>query len=757
MSSTDVADTHKPARNYSCVRCFERKVKCDRDHPCSACVRSKVNCIFRVPTAPRRRKKRTREELLLARLVHYEYLLKANGISTEAVSIDEDFNETWAGTESFRNLSLVTGQPFISGSPSHPPSGQEATKNSSASTTATQDKILENPGTIFLDRGKSTFMDSNLYQSLTDEWNQAEDILPDSSDDESILGAEDDHPLGIDLLLGPVVRLPTAKSLHPTPDKIFKLWQVFQENVNPILKIIHVPTLQTQLLNVAFDLDKVDKHFEPLMFGIYAMAVLSLTDAESQEILQEDKTTLFGRYLCAIRYGLMNTRFLGTSELSVLQAFVLYVVATRHFYRPRSTWVLAGVASRIAQGMGLHKDGSTLGLPPFESEMRRRLFWQIAILDGTSAELAGSGRSGELWPAEVKCPMNVNDIELWPGMTENPPEHDRVTEMSGFLIRYEVRHHFLKFVRKSWFAPGSSISSSSAEEIENSITELENNLNEKFLGKMDPSQPDQFHCLIIGRSALDIIRFYARHPRYRQMPDSDDPMPEKCNQSFNVKVDKDQLPLSERNVLFDSGIKVLKLDSLAHDDPVLRRFQWHITSRFQWHCFIYVLNELRFRTEGLDAELGWKAVDEVYSNHEEIIRGASGRPLYVAVGNLTLKAWNARERAWAQKRGDTSAREIPHYIQKLKKARSKSNTVKDNLAPTLGFQAVPQIDALSATALNSSENNSTSSPDTSAPAAESSSSSLGDTPMDDVVPVDWSQWDSLLQDFELPSDSTFEL
>jgi hypothetical protein len=32
----------KSAKTFSCVRCFERKVKCNRENPCSGCLRSKV-------------------------------------------------------------------------------------------------------------------------------------------------------------------------------------------------------------------------------------------------------------------------------------------------------------------------------------------------------------------------------------------------------------------------------------------------------------------------------------------------------------------------------------------------------------------------------------------------------------------------------------------------------------------------------------------------------------------------------------------
>ena len=31
--------------------------------------------------------------------------------------------------------------------------------------------------------------------------------------------------------------------------------------------------------------------------------------------------------------------------------------------------------------MGLHRDGSKLGLKPYDTEMRRRCWWQIVVLD----------------------------------------------------------------------------------------------------------------------------------------------------------------------------------------------------------------------------------------------------------------------------------------------------------------------------------------------------------------------------------------
>lgn len=67
-------------RTYSCLLCQQRKVKCDKKDPCSACSKARVICNFRPPATPRRRKKRSHEEELLERLDRYEQLLKNAGI-----------------------------------------------------------------------------------------------------------------------------------------------------------------------------------------------------------------------------------------------------------------------------------------------------------------------------------------------------------------------------------------------------------------------------------------------------------------------------------------------------------------------------------------------------------------------------------------------------------------------------------------------------------------------------------------------------
>jgi hypothetical protein len=69
---------------YSCLTCHRRKVKCDRGRPCGNCLRSKTDCEYKAPPAPRRKKKTT-DQLLLAKLQRYEEHLRKLGVDIDEV------------------------------------------------------------------------------------------------------------------------------------------------------------------------------------------------------------------------------------------------------------------------------------------------------------------------------------------------------------------------------------------------------------------------------------------------------------------------------------------------------------------------------------------------------------------------------------------------------------------------------------------------------------------------------------------------
>ena len=115
---------------------------------------------------------------------------------------------------------------------------------------------------------------------------------------------------------------------HPSPVQIFRLWQVYIDNVNCLLKLHHVPTFQSQLLEAASDLANVTKEMEAVMFGIYLMAINSLEESEIVEMFASTKRQLLLHYHGAMQQALTNAGFLHQPHILTLQAYVLDLVRT---------------------------------------------------------------------------------------------------------------------------------------------------------------------------------------------------------------------------------------------------------------------------------------------------------------------------------------------------------------------------------------------------------------------------------------------
>jgi hypothetical protein len=118
----------------------------------------------------------------------------------------------------------------------------------------------------------------------------------------------------------------SVTSSHPSAIQIFQLWQIYINNVNPLIRISHVPTLQGQIISASANLSKIPKPLEALMFSIYFVTVLSMTDQEVQSTFGDDRTMLLTKYHNASQQALVNAGFMRSSDIMCLQALFLYLV-----------------------------------------------------------------------------------------------------------------------------------------------------------------------------------------------------------------------------------------------------------------------------------------------------------------------------------------------------------------------------------------------------------------------------------------------
>lgn len=403
----------------------------------------------------------------------------------------------------------------------------------------------------------------------------------------------------------------------------------------------------------------------------------------------------------------------------------------RQYYDPRSLWILTGVAVRIGQRIGLHRDGASLELPLFEVEMRRRLWWQIVLLDSRTAELSGSGTSvlAHLW--DTKLPLNVNDCDLNSDIRQLPVEHTGITEMVFCLLRYEFGEFLRHSSSTSAFDGSWQKLSSTAVPLadkDRAIDELERLLKHKFLRYCNPLIPLHFLSATVARSAICKMRLVAHHPR--QYPDRGARMPQK-----------------EKDMLFSNSLKMIEYDNLVQSTESTQRFLWHVNVHFQLDAFVYMLGELRHRTAGDLADRAWWQVNEVFEHHPEMITETKNA-LFVAIGHLTIKAWEAREAEFARQHQSPPEVAPPHFISMLCFQRMTTNAAQATTPLASNASVIRPAEYKAGERQVKDPHQS----DESLPGDISSGLDpplLSDSLPVDFSPMDWAYWDDLLQGCEL--------
>lgn len=136
-------------------------------------------------------------------------------------------------------------------------------------------------------------------------------------------------------------------SLHPPPAMIPFMWQTYLETVDPVLKIFHAPTVQKQIMSRIRGRRVHDPSAQCLMFAIYYSTVVTTSAAACLAEFEEERPALLKRYVSlpfavwltkpsnftdrpryrtGIENALWQANVFQSSNVTVLQAFVIYLV-----------------------------------------------------------------------------------------------------------------------------------------------------------------------------------------------------------------------------------------------------------------------------------------------------------------------------------------------------------------------------------------------------------------------------------------------
>ncbi|KAF4155505.1 hypothetical protein CNMCM6069_007913 [Aspergillus lentulus] len=441
---------------------------------------------------------------------------------------------------------------------------------------------------------------------------------------------EANDQIGDDLLFGQPQANVNVLALHPEQAQIFRLWQTYLENVNPLLKVTHTPTLQPRIVDAVSDLESIHPTLEALMFSIYCIAVMSLTDNECHRLLRSSKEDLLARYRLGCRQLLIKCRPWQFTNVDGLTAVYLYLVSVSPQSDPRSLSSMLAAALRIAQRMGLHNESTYARYTAVEAEMRRRLWWSLVIFDHRMCEMSDY-KVTTLTPTwDCRIPLNVNDFEIRPDTNSCPPNSEKPTEALFAVVRSEladlIRHttFHINFVNPVLAAvakpkdPGLMSVSADGE-----MLTIQKAIEEKYLAFCDPADPLHYMTIWTTRGYLArnrLLEHYARHLSSPAMQQTD----------------------AQRNAALFYALEMLECDTRLRVSPLTSRYRWLVDFHVPALAYIHVLNDLRKRPTESHAGKAWQAMSENYEARARHPK-PSGQGVFTVFARVVLQAWGARE------------------------------------------------------------------------------------------------------------------
>ncbi|KAJ5096775.1 hypothetical protein N7456_007496 [Penicillium angulare] len=415
---------------------------------------------------------------------------------------------------------------------------------------------------------------------------------------------------------------------HPTSDQILELWDRYLTHVHPMTKLFFDWQKKSILQRAASKPRSLSKAEEAFTFAVYFITILSLSDAECEEVMgNTQKRVLLNDFQSIIEIALRATRFAATSDLLVLQAFLLYWLAMRNRASPGTLFSMMGIAVRIAQRIGLHRDGTFLGLSAEEAEEKRRVWWCIQHFEIMVSIMMGCISLTLYGDWDTKMPANIDDKDLQPGMDLVPPDHSGLSEMSACLWVYHVVH-MQRLQRQSnvavedleWFT-----SQATANSDKNALIDhVADTLNERFVKHCELLKPLHINVQISIRCFILAMKRIMFQPNVS-----------------NTKIS--QMPQDQREAFLKNSIEVLEYYILSETTESIAQFRWNNENYFQWPSFVHVIIEARHRAATPSVSHLWTVINKVCTLHPKLCT-APERPDIIAIGRLVILAWHQREK-----------------------------------------------------------------------------------------------------------------
>ncbi|RAH64842.1 fungal specific transcription factor domain-containing protein [Aspergillus aculeatinus CBS 121060] len=342
--------------------------------------------------------------------------------------------------------------------------------------------------------------------------------------------------------------MPASYCRSPSRKQATQLWQVYLNIVDPLLKLLHIPSVNSLVFAAINNPEEVTAGTSALLFAIDFAAVTSLPSSDTILLLNQDRPSALNQFQRGLEISLHAAAFLDSPTIITLQEMTIYLRCRRSPSGGRSGWALNGLLIRSAQSIGLHRDPEHLKLTPLE-------------YNGLSTGWVENS-------CYTKLPLNADDQDIYAKTDVAPIPGEGWIEMSLFLTTAELNGAFQRASRLSVGVLNS----------QNPMDSLEQLSEHKA-------------AILLSRVFLGKLSVFIRQQYLRRL----------CAEESTARTVEETFALA---------CDTLSLGMELKEDELLSSYQWHFTTYPQYHLLTYTLWQLYVRPDVPRAERAWELVNK---------------------------------------------------------------------------------------------------------------------------------------------------
>jgi hypothetical protein len=323
--------------------------------------------------------------------------------------------------------------------------------------------------------------------------------------------------------------------------------------------------------------------------------------------------------------------------------------------------------------MGYHRDGEALGLTPFETEMRRRIWWQIISREWTQGAVSGIATPSMLpvgW--DTKEPQNLNDADLFPSSTEPPNPREGPTEMAFCLIFHRAHKRMAEIQADRETMRGVEAAllgqtpdgKNAAGEIQWTLArfrDLAISIDDELRAiesKYVNPKAGNAHVAVHGLRFMMLGSLLPSLTPIEEQPE------------WGVEI------LTPEDNVFKMLVTGHEHACDAYELLLSLRFEWWLDPHFQTETFAALVAQLCNRPTGSLSERAWRVLTRTFDLRTDPLKILTQE--HKAYAQFILKAWGAREKALVES-GQPVNR--PAFLDRLHVALPPADRI-EGLLPT---------------------------------------------------------------------------